>query len=473
MLKRGQYDMPDTSRKLEPGVPSCLPPLPAGAPRNRLGLARWLVSPENPLTARVAVNRIWQHHFGTGLVKTAENFGVQGEPPSHPELLDWLATELVRTGLGHEGDAPADRHQRDLPPGVAARRRRCWRTTRRTACWRAGRGSGSRPRWCATTPWRSPGCWRTRIGGPSVKPYQPAGLWEELAGGAGEAPYVQDKGPNLYRRSLYVYRKRTVPHPVWPPSTPPAARSARSSGRGPTRRSRPSSCSTTSTYVEAARQLAQLTIDRGRLHARRADRLTPSAGRWRACRRPPSWTVLRRGLERYSQGLSRRHASRAEQLIRHGESPPDPKIDPRRAGRLHGHRRRHPQPGRDHHARVSDRNRGQTVDELKLAQQFNRRLFLQSSGVGLGAMALGSLLDGDGPGAAPTSLAAVRAGKPERRRRPAGPAAFPAQGQAGDLPVPVRRTVADGPVRLQAGARATGAGSSCPTRCGWASGSRR
>ena len=98
VLKRGRYDMPDTSRQVEPGVPSSLPPLPKDAPRNRLGLARWLVSPENPLTARVAVNRIWQHHFGTGLVKTAENFGVQGEPPSHPELLDWLATELVRTG---------------------------------------------------------------------------------------------------------------------------------------------------------------------------------------------------------------------------------------------------------------------------------------------------------------------------------------------------------------------------------------
>ncbi len=98
LLKRGQYDQPDKSRPLEPGTPSCLPGLPAGAPRNRLGLARWLVSPDNPLTARVEINRIWQHHVGQGLVKTAENFGVQGEPPSHPELLDWLATELIRTG---------------------------------------------------------------------------------------------------------------------------------------------------------------------------------------------------------------------------------------------------------------------------------------------------------------------------------------------------------------------------------------
>src|SRR5262249_27649364 len=98
VLKRGQYDLPDQGRKVEPGTPSALPGLSTGASRNRLGLARWLVAPENPLTARVAVNRIWQHHFGTGLVKTAENSGIQGEPPSHPELLDWLATELIRSG---------------------------------------------------------------------------------------------------------------------------------------------------------------------------------------------------------------------------------------------------------------------------------------------------------------------------------------------------------------------------------------
>src|SRR5262249_21454254 len=186
-----------------PDVPTCMSPLPAGVPRNRLGLARWLVDPANPLTSRVAVNRFWQRYFGTGLVKTTENLGLQGERPSHPELLDWLATEFVRTGWDmkamqrlivtsatyrQSSRATPELLQRDPENRLLARGPR-FRLPAKVVRDQALAISGLLVE---------------RVGGPSIKPYQPAGLWEELAGGAGEGPYVQERGPGLYRRSLYV-----------------------------------------------------------------------------------------------------------------------------------------------------------------------------------------------------------------------------------------------------------------------------
>jgi len=128
VLKRGQYDQ--AGEKVGAGVPGALPPFPDDVPRNRLGLAQWLVHPANPLTARVAVNRWWQMLFGTGLVKTVEDFGATGELPSHPELLDFLATELRPGQVGREGDAEAHRHLVGLSsvladvPGTAGTRSR-------------------------------------------------------------------------------------------------------------------------------------------------------------------------------------------------------------------------------------------------------------------------------------------------------------------------------------------------------------
>lgn len=206
LLLRGAYDKPGD--KVTPGVPAMLPPLPQGSPNNRLGFARWLVDPSNPLTARVAVNRFWQMYFGAGLVKTVEDFGSQGEWPSHPELLDWLATEFVRTGWDvkamqklivtsatyrQSSKASQELLQKDPENRLLARAPR-FRLPAEVIRDQALAVSGLLVE---------------RIGGPSVKPYQPAGLWKELSG----QDYVQDKGEKLYRRSLYTFWKRSSPPP--------------------------------------------------------------------------------------------------------------------------------------------------------------------------------------------------------------------------------------------------------------------
>jgi hypothetical protein len=208
LLKRGAYDHPGD--KVERGVPAVLPPLPGAAANNRLTLARWLTDPANPLTARVAVNRFWQMYFGTGIVKTVEDFGSQGEWPSNPELLDWLATEFVRTGWNvkamqktivmsatykQSSKAAPELLQRDPENRLLARGPR-FRLPAEMV----------RDQALAIA-----GLLVEKIGGPSVKPYQPAGLWKELSGGE---DYVQDKGDKLYRRSLYTFWKRASPPPM-------------------------------------------------------------------------------------------------------------------------------------------------------------------------------------------------------------------------------------------------------------------
>jgi len=207
LLVRGQYDQP--ADKVTPGVPEALPPLPGGAPNDRLGLARWLVSSDNPLTARVTVNRFWQSYFGAGIVKTVEDFGSQGEWPLHMELLDWLATEFIDSGWDIKGiqktivmsatyrqssKVSPDAMKQDPDNRLLARGPR----VRLPA-------EAVRDQALAIS-----GLLVETLGGPSVKPYQPEGLWTELAGGA---DYPQDHGDKLYRRSLYTYWKRAVPPP--------------------------------------------------------------------------------------------------------------------------------------------------------------------------------------------------------------------------------------------------------------------
>jgi uncharacterized protein DUF1553 len=209
VLARGQYNQP--GEKVQPGVPAVLPPMPEGAPNNRLGFAQWLTNPGNPLLARVTVNRFWQMYFGAGLVKTTEDFGSQGDWPSHPELLDWLATEFVRTGWDvkamqklivtsatyrQSSKTSPDLVQRDPENRLLARGARFRlpaEMVRDQALFAAG-------------------LLAEKTGGPSVKPYQPAGLWIEL--NMQDMDYVEGHGADLHRRSLYTFWKRTVAPPM-------------------------------------------------------------------------------------------------------------------------------------------------------------------------------------------------------------------------------------------------------------------
>ncbi|MEO2032053.1 MAG: DUF1553 domain-containing protein [Planctomycetaceae bacterium] len=206
VLERGQYDQ--HGETVQPGIPTFLPEFPESTSSNRLTLARWLVDPGHPLTSRVAVNRMWQMIFGTGIVKTSEDFGTQGELPTHPELLDWLATEFVRAGWDmkqilklivtsatYRQSSRFLPHARDRDPENRLLSRgprfRLPAELIRDNALAAG------------------GLLVEHVGGPSVKGYQPPGLWKETS----NRGYEQDHGKQLYRRSLYSYWKRSVPPP--------------------------------------------------------------------------------------------------------------------------------------------------------------------------------------------------------------------------------------------------------------------
>jgi len=207
VLRRGAYDAPGD--EVAPAALSALPPLDPDQPRNRLGLARWLVDPKNPLTARVTVNRFWQMMFGAGLVKTPQDFGVQGERPSHPELLDWLAVEFIESGW----DVKALFKQMAMSATYRQSSRMSTESIERDPENRL-LARGSRYRLPAQTirdqALFASGLLTAKVGGPSVKPYQPPGLWKELSG----TVYKADQGEALYRRSLYTYWKRTVAPPT-------------------------------------------------------------------------------------------------------------------------------------------------------------------------------------------------------------------------------------------------------------------
>lgn len=211
VLKRGEYDLP-TGEPVRPGILEVMGEFPSDTPRNRLGLARWLTSREHPLVSRVLINRVWQRVFGEGLVRTPEDFGLQGQQPTHPELLDWLAVELQDSGwdLKHM--------LRLMVTSRAFRQSSAWRNdVSDPENLLFARGPGYR---LDAEVLRDMALWASGLldptmGGEGVKPYQPVGMWKALAHPASNTKnYVADKGQLLYRRSLYVYWKRTSPHPM-------------------------------------------------------------------------------------------------------------------------------------------------------------------------------------------------------------------------------------------------------------------
>ncbi len=212
ILKRGEYDK--KGEKVERDTPAFLPPLPENAPKDRLGFARWLVSPEHPLAARVAVNRLWLQVFGAGIVKTAEDFGAQGEPPSHPELLDWLAVEFRESGWDVQ-------KMMKLFVMSATYRQSAKLTPEKLQKDRENRllSRGPRFRLDAETlrdqALFASGLLVEKIGGPGVKPPQPPGLWEAVGYlSSNTRNFVADTGhEKVHRRSLYTFWKRTAPPP--------------------------------------------------------------------------------------------------------------------------------------------------------------------------------------------------------------------------------------------------------------------
>ena len=313
LLKRGQYDQ--RGEAVPPGVPQAL-----GAPRTeistRLDLARWMTSPEHPLVARVAVNRSWELFFGTGLVETVEDFGVQGSPPSHPQLLDWLATELIQNGWNQRAIlkqivlSATYRQQSATTPELLERdphNRLLARGPRYRLPVEMVRDNAL----------SISGLLAQRIGGPSVKPYQPAGLWEDVSVERRDK-YVPDTGEGLYRRSMYTFWKRTSPPPSMTAFDAPDRETCL------LRRSRTNTplqalvLLNDPTYVEAARVFAQ------RLLTENSDDSIRASNAWQRalCRRPrPEEITIALQILQTARTHFAEHPDAAGQLIHVGHAP--------------------------------------------------------------------------------------------------------------------------------------------------------
>jgi hypothetical protein len=322
VLLRGAYDR--KGEPVKPASPRLLPPMSQSQRPDRLALARWLVSPENPLPARVIMNRWWQTLLGTGIVRTTEDFGSQGETPSHPELLDWLAREFVDSGWDQK-------HMVRLMVTSATYRQASQIRPETLAKDPDNRllSRGPRFRWSAEiirdSALAASGLLIETHGGASVKPYHPPGLYEQVVAGSSANTYEQDHGTALYRRTLYTYWKRSVPNPALLLFDRPFRETC------VTRRSR------TSTPLQALNLLNDPTyIEAARFLAQRLMREIPDAdGRIRSAfqrilGRHPSdreHRILSQGVNR-SRAHFAQDPSAASQLLTVGESKADPSLDP-------------------------------------------------------------------------------------------------------------------------------------------------
>jgi hypothetical protein len=322
VLLRGAYDR--KGEPVKPASPRLLPPMSKSGRPDRLALARWLVSPENPLPARVIMNRWWQTLLGTGLVRTTEDFGSQGEPPSHPELLDWLAREFVDSGWDQKHmvrlmvTSATYRQASQIRPETLAKDPENRLLSR-----------GPRFRWSAEiirdSALAASGLLIEIHGGAPVKPYHPPGLYEQVVAGSSANTYEQDHGTALYRRTLYTYWKRSVPNPALLLFDRPFRETC------VTRRSRTSTplqalnLLNDPTYVEAARFLAQRLVR----ETPDADARIRSAFQ-RILGRHPSdreHQILSLGVNRTRAHFAQ-DPSAASQLLTVGESKADPSLDP-------------------------------------------------------------------------------------------------------------------------------------------------
>ncbi len=328
ILLRGEYDK--RGEKVSAATPAALPPMAPDLPRNRLGLAKWLVDGKHPLTARVTVNRYWQMFFGTGLVKTVEDFGAQGEYPVNRELLDWLASEFIRGGWDVKALVRLMVTSSAYRQSSAVTRPMVENDPENRLLARGPRfrlqAEFIRDQALAVS-----GLLNGEIGGQSVSPYQPAGLWEELMSRADgdnwtAQKYVQSHGGDLYRRSMYTFWKRTSPPPQMATFDAPDRETCT------VRRARTNTplqaliLLNDPTYVEAARKLAERVLKEAPAgaEARIAFAFRLATGRMPS---PAETQVLTGVFDRQRDAYIKKPEA-AKQLLANGESPVDAALDP-------------------------------------------------------------------------------------------------------------------------------------------------